>query len=179
MTREQLAEESNIDIAYAVLKEKGEHLTLRQLMDEVRKLNGVTVRAMADNLHRVNTDINIDGRFLSIDDIRWGLREWFPVEQLEVETAPVVRARRKRRKSAVVGEEDDEEEEDLEDVDDDGFDKIDLEEDDADEDEEVEVAPGAEVVEEADEDLLGEAEEEEVIPDDIVLDEEEEEEEED
>ncbi len=178
MTREQLAEESNIDIAYAVLAEKGEHLTLRQLMDEVRKLNGVTVRAMADNLHRVNTDINIDGRFLSIDDIRWGLREWYPVEQLEVETAPVVRARRKRRKSTVVGEEDldDEEEEDLEDVDDDGFDKIDLEEDDEDE---VEVVPGAEVAEEADEDLLDEAEEEEeVIPDDIVLDDEDEEEEE-
>ena len=60
MTREQLAEESNIDIAYAVLAETGESLTLRQLMDEVRKLNGVTVRAMANSLNRVNTDINID-----------------------------------------------------------------------------------------------------------------------
>ena len=172
MTREQLAEESNIDIAYAVLAEKGEHLTLRQLMDEVRKLNGVTVRAMADNLHRVNTDINVDGRFLSIDDIRWGLREWFPVEQLEVETAPVVRARRKRRKTA---SEDDEEE--VEEVDADGFDKIDIDEDD-DEDED-EVVAGADVVEEVDEDLLDVAEdEEEAIPDDIVLDDEDEEEEE-
>ena len=172
MTREQLAEESNIDIAYAVLAEKGEHLTLRQLMDEVRKLNGVTVRAMADNLHRVNTDINVDGRFLSIDDIRWGLREWFPVEQLEVETAPVVRARRKRRKTA--SEEDDEEE--VEEVDADGFDKIDIDEDDEDEDE---VVAGADVVEEVDEDLLDVAEdEEEAIPDDIVLDDEDEEEEE-
>ena len=24
--------------------------------------------------------MNIDGRFLSIDDIRWGLREWYPVD---------------------------------------------------------------------------------------------------
>ena len=178
MTREQLAEESNIDIAYAVLAEKGEHLTLRQLMDEVRKLNGVTVRGMADNLHRVNTDINIDGRFLSIDDIRWGLREWFPVEQLEVETAPVVRARRKRRKTAAVGEDDEDDDEELEEVDADGFDKIDLDEDDADDDDEVEVVEGADVVEEVDEDLLDEDDEEEVIPDDIVLDDEDEEEEE-
>ena len=179
MTREQLAEESNIDIAYAVLAENGEHLTLRQLMDEVRKLNGVTVRAMADNLHRVNTDINIDGRFLSIDDIRWGLREWFPVEQLEVETAPVVRTRRKRRKTSATGEED-EDEDDVEEVDADGFDKIDLEEDDADEDDdEAEVVEGADVVEEVDEDLLDEDDEDdEVIPDDIILDDEDEEEEE-
>lgn len=175
MSREQLAEESNIDIAYAVLAEKGENLTLRQLMDEVRKLNGVTVRAMADNLHRINTDINIDGRFLSIDDIRWGLREWYPVEQLEVETAPVVRARRKRRSTAV---EDDEDIDDEEEVDEDGFDKIDIDEEDDDDD--IEEVDGAVVVEEdeIDPDLLVEDEEEEIIPEDILLDDEDEDEEE-
>ena len=169
MTKEQLAEESMIDIAYAVLAEKGEHLTLRQLMDEVRKLNGVTVRAMADKLPRVNTDINIDGRFLSIDDIRWGLREWYPVDQLEVESAPVVRARRKKKASA----EDDDFDEDLEEVDEDGFDIIDAEED----DDEVEIGVDVEEAE-IDVDLLEEDEEDEVIPDDIVLDDDDEEEEE-
>lgn len=171
MTKEQLAEESSIDIAYAVLAEKGEHLTLRQLMDEVRKLNGVTVRAMAESLHRINTNINIDGRFLSIDDIRWGLREWYPVDQLEAETAPVVRTRRKRRKSDDLDDEIDDEE--LEEVDEDGFDIIDLEEDDEDEDDDVtEVAPADEI--EVDEDLMDE-DEEEVIPDDVVFDDEEDE----
>lgn len=184
MTREQLAEESMIDIAYAVLAEKGEHLTLRQLMDEVRKLNGVTVRAMAEKLHRVNTDINIDGRFLSIDDIRWGLREWYPVDQLEAETAPVVRARRKRRPAA---EEDDDidllDDEDDDEVDVDGFDKIDIDEDDEDDDveeiDELDVDEDEEVVEiDVDVDLL-EDDDEEIIPEDIILDEDEEEEEED
>ena len=170
MTKEQLAEESMIDIAYAVLAEKGEHLTLRQLMDEVRKLNGVTVRAMADKLPRVNTDINIDGRFLSIDDIRWGLREWYPVDQLEVESAPVVRARRKKKASA----EDEDDLDDLEEVDEDGFDIIDVEDED---DDEVEVGADTEEAE-IDVDLLDEEEEDEVIPDDIVLDEDEEEEDE-
>ncbi len=167
MTREQLAEESIIDIAYAVLKETGEHLTLRQLMDEVRKLNGVTVRGMADKLPRVNTDINIDGRFLAIDDIRWGLREWYPVDQLEAESAPVVRARRKDKSS------DDEDDDDEDEVDEDGFDKIDIEEEDNDE-----VANHPEEDEE-DVDLLDdEDEEEEEIPEDIVLDDDEEEEDE-
>lgn len=176
MTREQLAEESSIDIAYAVLAEKGEHLTLRQLMDEVRKLNGVTVRGMADKLHRVNTDINIDGRFLSIDDIRWGLREWYPVEQLEVETAPVVRTRRKRRPTAAEdGDDDDIDEE----VDVDGFDIIDIDEEDEDDVDEVDVGVDVDAEEvEIDPDLLVEDDEEEIIPDDIILDDDEEEEEE-
>jgi len=175
MTKEQLAEESMIDIAYAVLAEKKENLTLRQLMDEVRKLNGVTVKAMAEKLHRVNTDINIDGRFLSIDDIRWGLREWYPVDQLEVESAPVVRTRRKRRKTA---DDLDDLDEDEDYVDDDGFDKIDLEEDDEEDDDVVEgevevIDPELLVEEDADvinEDLLDE--EDEVLPDDVVFDEE-------
>lgn len=165
MTKEQLAEESMIDIAYAVLKENGEHLTLRQLMDEVRKLNGVTVRAMAEKLPRVNTDINIDGRFLSIDDIRWGLREWYPVDQLEAESAPVVRTRKKKKSD----EEDYDEEDDMDDVAEDGFDLIDDEED----EEDGEVLSDEE---EVDVDLMDEEEEEEDIPEDIILDEDEEEE---
>lgn len=168
MTRQQLAEESIIDIAYAVLKENGEHLTLRQLMDEVRKLNGVTVRSMADKLPRVNTDINIDGRFLAIDDIRWGLREWYPVEQLEAESAPVVRARKKT-------EDDDDDDDDELEVDEDGFDKIDVEEEE--DDEEVEVSNEFEKDDDEDIDLLEDEEEE--IPEDIILDDDEEEEDDD
>lgn len=168
MTREQLAEESIIDIAYAVLRENGEHLTLRQLMDEVRKLNGITVRAMSEKLPRVNTDINIDGRFLAIDDIRWGLREWYPVDQLEAESAPVVRARRKSQDA------DDEEDDDLE-VDEDGFDKIDIEEDEDD----VEETPASfEDEDEEDDDDLLEDDDDEEIPEDILLDDDEEDDEE-
>ena len=176
MTKEQLAEESSIDIAYAVLAEKGENLTLRQLMDEVRKLNGVTVRAMADKLPRVNTDINIDGRFLSIDDIRWGLREWYPVDQLEVESAPVVRTRRKR-KAVVDGDDDIDDDEEV--VDEDGFDLIDIDEDDDDDVEDVDDLPVAdeEVEIDVDVDLL-EDDEEDILPEDLIIDDEEEEDEE-
>ena len=177
MTKEQLAEESNIDIAYAVLAEKGENLTLRQLMDEVRKLNGITVRAMAEKLPRVNTDINIDGRFLSIDDIRWGLREWYPVDQLEVETAPVVRTRRKRK--AVTDDDDIDLEDDEDVVDEDGFDLIDIDEDDDDVEEDDDILVVGEEVEieiDVDVDLLDD--EEEDLPEDLIIDDEEEEEEE-
>jgi len=181
MTKEQLSEESMIDIAYAVLTErgKGEHLTLRQLMDEVRKLNGVTVKAMADSMQQFYTDMNIDGRFLSIDDIRWGLREWYPVDTLEEETAPVVKVRRKRKKKKAlldddelddIDEDDDEEEDD--DLPVEGFDEIDTEEDDDDEDDdEEEVIELGEDLPDPDDDLG-------VIPDDVELDDEEEEEEE-
>ncbi|MHA6258967.1 DNA-directed RNA polymerase subunit delta [Sporosarcina sp. CAU 1771] len=183
MTKEQLFEESLIDIAYAVLTERGrgEHLTLKQLMDEVRKLNGLTVKAMAEGMQQFYTDMNIDGRFLSIDDIRWGLREWYPVDTLEVETAPVVKVRKKKKKKKSLiddeeldefEEDDDEEDEDDDEVLVEGFDEIDVdEEDDEDDDEEEEVV-------EIEADLLEPDDELEIIPDDVDLDDDEEDDEE-
>lgn len=159
MTKDQLAEESMINLAYEVLKENGEHLTLRQIIDEVRKLNGMTVRGSTEKLPQFNTDINIDGRFLAVDDTRWGLREWYPVDQLEAESAPVVRTRRKKKKQ----DEDDEEE--YEEVAEDGFDIID-------EDDEEDTTLVAEDEEELDDVELLEEDEEEEIPADIVLDDE-------
>lgn len=167
MTKEQLVEESMIDIAYELLKSKGEHFTLQQLIDEIRQLNGMSVREANDNLPQLNTDINIDGRFLALDDTKWGLREWYPVDQLEAESAPVVRARRKKK---AVKEDDEEYEEEYEDVDEDGFDIIDDEVDEDDDTEEVVIK------EDDDEDLedVDLLDDEEEIPEDIVLDDEDE-----
>jgi len=178
MTKEQLIEESMIDIAYAVLAERKEPLTLLQLMDAIRKLNGITERVMRTKLQQFYTDMNIDGRFLAINDNRWGLREWYPVDQIEVETAPVVKVRKKKKKKALLEDEDLIEEEDDEDeLFDEEFDElIDDEDEDDDEDDEEE-----EDIVEIEVDLIDPDDELEIIPDDeeLELDEEDEEEEED
>ncbi|WP_438296907.1 DNA-directed RNA polymerase subunit delta [Sporosarcina sp. FA15] len=177
MTKEQLIEESMIDIAYAVLAERKEPLTLLQLMDAIRKLNGITERVMRTKLQQFYTDMNIDGRFLAINDNRWGLREWYPVDQIEVETAPVVKVRKKKKKKALLEDDDIIEDEDDEDeLFDEEFDELiddDEDDDDDDDDEEEEDVVEIEV------DLIDPDDELEIIPDDaeLELDEEDEEEE--
>lgn len=176
MTKEQLIEESMIDIAYAVLAERKEPLTLLQLMDAIRKLNGITERVMRTKLQQFYTDMNIDGRFLAINDNRWGLREWYPVDQIEVETAPVVKVRKKKKKKALLEDEDLIEEEDDEDeLFDEEFDELIDEDDDDDDDEEEEEVVEIEV------DLIDPDDELEIIPDDeeLEIDEEDDEEDED
>ncbi|MBE1555729.1 DNA-directed RNA polymerase subunit delta [Sporosarcina limicola] len=168
MTKEQLSEESMIDIVFAILTEKREPLTLQQLMDEVRKLTGVTEKEMKGRLQQFYTDMNIDGRFLAINDNRWGLREWYPVDQIEVETAPVVKVRKKKKKKAVLEEEDEDEDDEEEDeLFDEEFDEL-LDDDEEEEDEIVEIEV----------DLLDPDDELEIIPDDADLDMEDEEDEE-
>nr|WP_318616979.1 DNA-directed RNA polymerase subunit delta [Sporosarcina sp. YIM B06819] len=175
MTKEQLSEESMINIAYAILTETREPLTLQQLMDEIRKLTGMTEKKMKEKLQQFYTDMNIDGRFLAINDNRWGLREWYPVDQIEEETAPVVKVRKKKKKKAALDDDDEDEEDDEDDEDelfDEEFDELIDDEDEDDEDEEDEIV-------EIEVDLLEPDDDLEIIPDDedIELDEEDEEEE--
>ncbi|WKA52988.1 DNA-directed RNA polymerase subunit delta [Planococcus liqunii] len=111
LSREELIEESFVDLTYAMLQETHETKTYPELVTEIENLLGLSKEDMKARLVQFYTDMNIDGRFLILGENRWGLREWYPVEQIEEESAPTVKARKKKAKVA----------------DDEGFDDMDLE----------------------------------------------------
>lgn len=142
MSTAQLSEESFIDLAFAILTNKKETLTLQQLGKEIQALNGFSDEQVASHMLQFYTDMNVDGRFLAIEGNRWGLREWYPVDQIEEETAPTVKVRKKKAKSS--------DEDGLEELDDElGFDE------EYDEYEELEVELGEEEEEEEEVDVFG------------------------
>lgn len=174
MTKEQLAEESLIDLAYAVLEERKTAIAFADLVKEVQSLNGFSDGEMQSRLVQFYTDMNIDGRFLLNHESGWGLREWYKVETIEEETAPTVKARKKKSK-AVIDDEDeiiDLDEDDI--VFDEDFDEF---TDDDEEEDEIEEVDALEFVEEDIEDLDADIDEE-LIPEEeeefIIEDEEEE-----
>ncbi len=181
MTTEQLQEESLIDIGFAILEDRKNSMTLPELFEEIQKLVGYSNEQMAARKPQFYTDMNIDGRFLAIAENQWGLREWYPVEQIEEETAPTVKVRKKKAKVA------EDELDDLEEIDEDEiifeeeFDEF-IEDDDEDEDEEDVVIDFEEAeIDEVDvieEDLIDEEDEDFEIIDDEELEEDELEEEE-
>ncbi len=167
MTKEQLTEESLINLAYAILNEKRASVSFNDLLKLIQELVGYSDAEMKSRLLQFYTDINIDGRFLYNQEAGWGLREWFKVEQIEEETAPSVKTQKKKSKAAFDDEDLDEdvdlEEEDIDfDEDFEEFvDEEDIEEEDDEkeeidfDDEEIE-----EIDEEIDEDFIDEEEEE-------------------
>lgn len=112
MTQEQLAEESLIDLAYAILQEKKTAVTFYDLLEEIKQLNGLSDENAKEVLVQFFTELNIDGRFLLNRDNTWGLREWYKIETIEEETAPTVKTR-KRRKALLDDEEELIDEDDL------------------------------------------------------------------
>lgn len=180
MTKKQLKEESLIDLAYHLLTQSKETQTLQTLMDDIRKMTGITVKEMDAKMPQFYTDMNIDGRFLALNDGLWGLREWYPVDQIEEETAPVVKTRKKKKKDDYEDDDilDEVFEEDYEELGEEDLDEEEEEEDDEEEVEGEELLIDLDEVEEEEEDDLLDAEGLELIDEDLELDDDEEEEEE-
>ncbi|GEK33239.1 DNA-directed RNA polymerase subunit delta [Kurthia sibirica] len=105
LTQEQLTEESLINLAYGILVEQRKPLAFRDIITKIEKLKARTDAEIQGSLNQFYTDVNIDGRFIILAENRWGLREWYAIDQVEEETAPTVKARKKKAKV------DDEEEE--------------------------------------------------------------------
>ncbi|MFJ7731249.1 DNA-directed RNA polymerase subunit delta [Lysinibacillus sp. NPDC097231] len=140
MTKEQLMEESLINLAYAILNEKRASVSFNDLLTIIQELVGYSDEEIKARLLQFYTDINVDGRFLFNQETGWGLREWFKVEQIEEETAPSVKTHKKKSKATLDGEDDLEEDVDLEEDDidfDEDFEEF-VEEDDVDDDEDDE-----------------------------------------
>jgi len=140
MSVEDIREMAFIEIANLLLIEKKEAIDFKVMMDEIQKLLGLSNEEVAEKIGQFYTDLNVDGRFISIGDNRWGLKGWYPVEQVEEETVPASKVKKKKGKK-VVDDDDlvdfdaiDEDDEDLDFDDIDDYDDDDLIDDDFDED---------------------------------------------
>lgn len=183
LTKEELLEESFVDLTYAILEETKETKTFLELVAELQKLIGLSEEEMKTHLAQYYTDMNIDGRFLILGENRWGLREWYPVEQIEEESAPTVKARKKKKSKSTDEDFDDMDLEIEDELDFEDFGEDDVDEDDDDDDEPVIKAPVADLDFDSkdDDDDVDEVPDVDVLVEDLdgnIIDDEDEEEEE-
>ncbi|WP_423408497.1 DNA-directed RNA polymerase subunit delta [Heyndrickxia sp. MSNUG] len=147
-SKEELQEMSLIEAAFELLKEKKQAVTFKELMDEITKVLELSKADVTEKMVQFYTDLNIDGRFMSQGESRWGLRVWYPVDQMEEDNVTTVKPKKKKSKKAV-------DEDDLDD-----FDEIDEEELDYDDVDEFDD-------EDEDDDLLDDDDDDDDIDDEI------------
>ncbi|MBJ8072829.1 MULTISPECIES: DNA-directed RNA polymerase subunit delta [Bacillus] len=133
---EELKECSMIEVVHSVLGDKRQATTFNELVQEIAQVLGLSQEQVNAKLAQFYTDLNIDGRFINLGENRWGLRSWYPYEQIDEEILPQPKPKKKRKVEEdgfddYIEEDDDVEdaEEDVEDVED--LDKV-LEAEDAD-----------------------------------------------
>ena len=158
---------SFIEVAFELLKEKKQAVTFKELTNEITKVLKLKDVDVTEKMVQFYTDLNIDGRFMSQGDSRWGLRVWYPVDQMEEDNVTTVKPKKKKKSKKAVDEDIDledfdeieEEELDYDDIDD--FDEDDDDDDlldDDDEDEIDEEIEDTEDFDDDDEDLIEEEE---------------------
>ncbi|WP_100332499.1 DNA-directed RNA polymerase subunit delta [Bacillus xiapuensis] len=167
LSKEDRREMSLIEVAYAIFKEQKQPLAFQELLERIQQFMELSDAELKQRMAQFYTDLNIDGRFIVLDESRWGLRKWYPIDQLEEEVVPTVKSKKKKTKKAP--KEEPEFEEDVDEADEElDFDVGDIDElnDELDLDEDEDIDEFDEEEEEFDGDLVTE--------DDYDLDEDEE-----
>ena len=150
LTKDQLAEESLIELANSILVEQGQPITFQEIISVIKDLGARTENQIKAEIVQFYTDMNVDGRFIVLGENRWGLREWYAIDQVEEETAPTVKVHEHEDEEIdlEIDKDDDEElvlEDNENDFDDESDDDLDR---DLNEDEEDDELAGLDVVEE-------------------------------
>jgi len=76
-------EKPMVELAYYVMKQAKETLHYQDLVQRVFKMKGLPEEQLLDFKVRLYTELNIDGRFAYLGQNEWGLKRWFPADQLD------------------------------------------------------------------------------------------------
>lgn len=76
---------SLVEVAHAILEESGNVYDFTQLLIVIQEYLGLSEEELESKMVRLYTDINIDGRFISLGENRWGLRAWYPIDSIDEE----------------------------------------------------------------------------------------------
>ncbi|MCQ6285525.1 MULTISPECIES: DNA-directed RNA polymerase subunit delta [Bacillus cereus group] len=170
---EELKECSMIEVVHSVLGDKRQATTFNELVQEIAQVLGLSQEQVNAKLAQFYTDLNIDGRFINLGENRWGLRSWYPYEQIDEEILPQPKPKKKRKV-----EEDGFDDYIEEDEDEDDFDDADGNADDEDDVEDLDKVLEDEDGDDDDLDDLEEDEDDDFAEEELEYDETEEEEEE-
>jgi DNA-directed RNA polymerase subunit delta len=94
---EELQEFSMIEVVHSVLEDKRQATSFQDLVQEIAQVLGLSQEQVNAKLAQFYTDLNIDGRFINLGENRWGLRSWYPYEQIDEEILPQPKPKKKRK----------------------------------------------------------------------------------
>nr|WP_223155140.1 DNA-directed RNA polymerase subunit delta [Alkalibacillus aidingensis] len=97
---------SMIEIAYEMMKDENKATNFQDIFKFVAEAKGFSEEEKEQYISQLYTDLNIDGRFMSVGANMWGLKYWYPVDQTEEDAFLAEEKPKKKKKKAKAKEED-------------------------------------------------------------------------
>lgn len=104
LTKEEISNLSMIELGSIILKEENKAVSFQDLFSKIAELKNFSKEEKENLIAQFYTDMNVDGRYLTLGSGMWGLKSWYPVEQAEEEITdePTKKRKKKKKKVAVV-----------------------------------------------------------------------------
>ncbi|MFC3039633.1 DNA-directed RNA polymerase subunit delta [Virgibacillus xinjiangensis] len=106
-SHEELKGMSKLELANLVLLEEKKALDFQELFSRVAEHKELSDSEQKEGIAQFYTDMNVDGRFLTLGSNVWGLKRWYPVEQMdeEITDSPKKKKKKPAKKKKVEEEE--------------------------------------------------------------------------
>ncbi|SDK15686.1 DNA-directed RNA polymerase subunit delta [Sediminibacillus albus] len=98
-SHEEIADFSMIEIANLILLDEKKAMDFREVYDRIAEYKGYSKAQKDEYIAQFYTDLNTDGRFLTGGSNLWGLKVWYPVEQIEEEITDAPKKKKKKKKA--------------------------------------------------------------------------------
>ncbi|RYG71719.1 DNA-directed RNA polymerase subunit delta [Lentibacillus lipolyticus] len=97
-SREDLEVKSMLEIANEILLEERKSMDFNELYDKTAAFKGFTDEEKKEFIAQFYTDLTVDGRFLMAGSGTWGLKRWYPVDQMDEEVNVAAKKKTKKKK---------------------------------------------------------------------------------
>ncbi|GFH42397.1 putative DNA-directed RNA polymerase subunit delta [Lactococcus hodotermopsidis] len=82
---QDLSELSMIEVAHAMLEQKGKEMAFNELVNEIQDYLEKSDTEIRDRLSRFYTELNTDGSFIPLGNNVWALRSWYAIDEIDEE----------------------------------------------------------------------------------------------
>lgn len=112
LSRDEINSMSMLELAREILLNEKKALDFRDIFNKIAELKEYTEAQKEEFLVQFYTDLNVDGRFITLGSNMWGLKRWYPFEQIDEDIHNEPKKKKKAKKKI---EDDDDLDLDLED----------------------------------------------------------------
>src|SRR5690625_7912346 len=87
---------SAVEVAKTILLDEKEAMNFKDIFDKIAEVRELTETQKEDKVVQFYTDLNLDGRIITVGSNTWGLKRWYPAGTIDDEVTATPNRKKKK-----------------------------------------------------------------------------------